>query len=58
MIHMLFNIASYVLTYAAEGLGNTGLWVVFGVFLAIGAAGAYLLYHKKEDKKVSEDDKT
>ncbi len=58
MIHMLFNISSYVLTYAAEALGNTGLWVVFGVFLAAGAAGAYLLYHKKEDKKVSADDKT
>ena len=58
MIHMLFNISSYVLTYAAKALGNTGLWVVFGVFLAIGAAGAYLLYHKKEDKKVSADDKT
>ena len=57
-IHMLFNIASYVLTYASKGLGSTGLWVVFGVFLAAGAAGAYLLYHKKEDKKVSADDKT
>ena len=58
MMHMLFNISSYVLTYAAEGLGNAGLWTVFGVFLAAGAAGAYLLYHKKEDKKVSSDDKT
>ena len=57
MIHMLFNIASYVLTYAASGLGNAGLWAVFGVFLAAGAAGAYLLYYKKEDKKVSADDK-
>ena len=57
MIHMLFNIASYVLTYAATGLGNAGLWAVFGVFLAAGAAGAYLLYYIKEDKKVSADDK-
>ena len=58
MIHMLFNLSSYVLTYLAEGLGNAGLWAVFGVFLAAGAAGAYLLYHKKDDKKVSADDKT
>ncbi len=58
MIHMLFNISSYVLTYMAEGLENAGLWTVFGLFLAAGAAGAYLLYHKKEDKKVSSDDKT
>ena len=58
MMHMLFNISSYVLTYMAEGLGNAGLWTVFGLFLAAGAAGAYLLYHKKEDKKVSSDDKT
>ena len=58
MIHMLFNITSYVLTYASEGLGSAGLWAVFGVFLAVGAAGAYLLYHKKDDKKISADDKT
>ena len=58
MIHMLFNISSYVLTYLAGGLGNAGLWAVFGVFLTAGAAGAYLIYYKKDDKKVSADDKT
>ncbi len=58
MIHMLFNISSYALTYLAGGLGNAGLWAVFGVFLALGAAGAYLIYYKKDDKKGSADDKT
>ena len=58
MIHMLFNITSYVLTYLADGLGTGGLWICCGVSLAVGAVGAYLNYRKKENKTVSADDKT